>query len=67
MWFTGARCEGSSKDFFIVSYVEKNTAAEEVESNIALAMFYVFFYSPPGALPTTTLPMPLYMPLKPPA
>lgn len=27
IWFTGARCEGSGKVFFIVSYVEKNMAA----------------------------------------
>jgi hypothetical protein len=27
MWFMGARCDDSGKDFFIASYVEKNTAA----------------------------------------
>jgi len=67
MWLTGAKFSGSGETFFIVSYVEKNTAAVNAHRQEPEREERIRRDLPPGALPTTTLPIPLYIPLSPPA
>jgi hypothetical protein len=60
MCFTGARCEGSGRDFFMVSYVEKNMAAEEAGSNIAFRTGSIFLLTARSAPDHDTSNTPIY-------
>lgn len=67
MCATGARPDGKGSVRLSVSYVQKNTAAIGEKKGQRSLNKTQRSNTPPGALPTTTLPTPLYIPLNPPA
>ncbi len=67
IWLTGARWGGVGRMRLSTSYVQKKTAAKADAMKVrGLMRNKGLMNVPPGALPTMTLPTPLYIPLNPP-